>query len=204
MKIDCKSDFAFRSADFCSLQEESELGVRSFVCGTESPECPLCHHSQGTCAPPAQVVLHKGTGGLCPFPPAPASSLCCRAQQHRGTSFPPHCCPHSAGGSSSFEVPAEAQQLRLSRAQLWPWHICRALHKQRCSQILPGHRTHSSARVCPRQPHFVCCTSCSRFHRGTLESSEQGKVSLQSILWQQTTRAPQRSPLSLARWIWVE
>lgn len=156
----------------------------------------LCSPSSGGAA--------QRDGGLCPFPPAPASSLCCRAQQHRGTSFPPHCCPHSAGGSSSFEVPAEAQQLRLSRAQLWPWHICRALHKQRCSQILPGHRTHSSARVCPRQPHFVCCTSCSRFHRGTLESSEQGKVSLQSILWQQTTRAPQRSPLSLARWIWVE
>lgn len=48
MKIDCKSDFAFRSADFCSLQEESELGVSSFICSTESPEYPLLfHHSQG-------------------------------------------------------------------------------------------------------------------------------------------------------------
>lgn len=71
MKIDCKSDFAFRSADFCSLQEESDLGVRSFVCSTESLEYPLALSSQpgGILLHLAPALRHKEIMRLSPFSP---------------------------------------------------------------------------------------------------------------------------------------
>lgn len=118
MKIDCKSDFAFHSADFCSLLEESELGARSFVCGAESLECPLCRHIQGTCAPPSSADAAPRD-----WEALSLSSLCvsrsCRLPAvcaSQGTSFPSLCCPQPAAGSSSVEVPALSSPAQQSSA----------------------------------------------------------------------------------------
>lgn len=102
--------FAFHSADFCSLQEESELGVRSFVCGTESLKCPPCHHSQGTCASPSSgAAAHRGWETLS------LSSLCVTCSCHLpAVSAPEH---SSTGGNIiSLELLSPVSWLEL---QFW-------------------------------------------------------------------------------------
>lgn len=209
MKIDCKSDFAFHSADFCSLWEASELGVRSFVCGTESLECPLCHHILGTCASPSSGAAAQRdweTLSLsCCVWPSPATSQQFLLQRIISlTLLSPISWRELHFWGSSTEQLNRAQQLRLNRAQLGYRTFVRLYTSGDAPKFLPGHSSPLSAHVCPRQDPLVCCTSPARSHRGILESWEQGKVSLQSILWQQMTRAPQNSPSSPARWIWVE
>lgn len=146
MKIDCKSDFAFRSTDFCSLQEESELGVRSFVCSRESLEYPLLfHHSQGDfCFTWLRRCSTKGITRLSPFSPcirpAPPHLSAVSAPNNRS---PVYC---SAVGSiisirllpqiSTIELQlwgllhrvAQINRLCLNRARFLAWDLSKALH----------------------------------------------------------------------------
>lgn len=193
MKIDCKSDFAFHSADFCSLWEASELGVRSFVCGTESLECPLCHHILGTCASPSSGAAAQRDWEIlslsCCVWPSPATSQQFLLQRIISlTLLSPISWRELHFWGSSTEQLNRAQQLRLNRAQLGYRTFVRLYTSGDAPKFLPGHSSPLSAHVCPRQDPLVCCTSPARSHRGILESWEQGKVSLQSILWQQMSK----------------
>lgn len=147
------------------------------------------------CFPQLRWCCTEGLGGFVPLLLCVTCCCClpaaCAQREHHF--------PHSAVPSQLEGAPAlrfhlnRAQQLRLNRAQLRPWHICKVWHEWRCSQIPARSQHPTSARVRLRQCRFVCCTSCSGFHRGTLESWEQGTVSLQSVSRQQTARAPQGS-----------
>lgn len=136
--------------------------------------------ARGLVLPPAQVVLHRGTGRLCPSPPCVTCSCHLPGQSStEGTSFPSLCCAHQLQAAPVLRFQHRtaqlnrAQQLRLNRAQLWARDICKALHKWRCSQnsvtaapsvlgSVPGSTTLCAALLAPGSTE--------------LESWEQGKV----------------------------
>lgn len=75
------------------------------------------------CFPRLRWCCTKGLGDFVPFLLLLPAVCAPEHNSTEGTSFPPHSCPQSAGGSSSFEVPAEPQQLRLNRPVLATAHL---------------------------------------------------------------------------------